>query len=1191
MEVSPEDHIASTLVKLTAHTGGTICAPMISRNNIQGSVTVNINNIYRETSCNSTSTVPDAGSPVASALTEEYIVSCGLTHKSDLEKKFRNINEGISHQGTSTLLNKIYTELYVTEGGSGEVNNEHEIRQIEIKSKRQTTQETPINCNNIFKPSTGKDKYIRTVLTRGVAGIGKTVSVQKFILDWVEGKANQDILLMFPLSFRELNLIKEKTLSLLDLLHNFFPKLKQFRLIDLINCADFKLMFIFDGLDECRLPINLVKNTILSDASEPASVDVLLTNLIKGNLLPSALLWITSRPAAANQILLQYINQVTEIRGFSDPQKEEYFRKRISDESLAEQIITHIKSSRSLYIMCHIPVFCWIAATVLERKLSEAESGDIPKTLTQMFIHFLIFQIKHSSQKYEGKCDIDPHLTKERVLALGELAFQHLESGDLIFYEEDLRLCGTDVKDLLVYSGVCTQIFREEFGLHLEKVFSFVHLSVQEFLAALFAFYSFMTGKGNVLLKRASGFLNIFKKPQLFDFLRCAVDKALESKNGHLDLFLRFLLGLSLESNQNPLRGLLPQSGNISPKNDQIVNYIKKMIRENSSPEKSINLFHCLNELNDHSLVQEVQTYLRKGDDSCLNGVKLSPDQWSALVFVLLNSEEELDEFDLGKYHSSEECLLRLLPVVKASRKAVLRCCNLTEKGCAALASTFNSNSSCLRELDLSNNELQDSGVKKLCAGMKNPHCKLEALRLCNSIKEEGCVALVKALKSNPSYLRELNLNYNNLGESGVKELSDLLEDLHCKLKKLHLEDCSITEERCASLVKALKSNPSHLKELNLNHNKPGESGAEGLCKLLKDSECRLEKLQLHDCGITEESCEALVKALKSNPSHLRELNMSWNKLTKLGVIELSDLLKDPQCKLKKLQLEGCSITEKGCVALVQALKSNPSHLRGLTLNYCKPGESGVKEISDLLKDPQCKLEKLLLEGCSVAEEGCVSLLLALKSNPSHLKELSLSLNKTGDSGVKEISDLLKVPHCKLEKLQLWSCYLTEKSCAVLASALMSTCLKELDLSNNELQDSGVKKLSVGLENPECKLETLRLWGCELTGKSCAALASVLSKNNSSLKELDLKNNKLQDSGAKELSVGLKNLHCKLEKLGLSNCSIRGEGCAALVRALNSNPSHLKELNLTLNIPGELAKKLLSDLLRNPHCKLEKLNL
>ncbi|MCI4374938.1 hypothetical protein PGIGA_G00012250 [Pangasianodon gigas] len=316
--------------------------------------------------------------------------------------------------------------------------------------------------------------------------------------------------------------------------------------------------------------------------------------------------------------------------------------------------------------MCHIPVFCWISATVLERMLGEAESGEIPKTLTQMFTHFLIFQIKHKDQKYHQKCNPDPQKTRESVLALGKLAFQQLEKGNLIFYEEDLRECGIDVREVSVYSGVCTQIFREEFGLHLGKVFSFVHLSVQEFLAALYEFLSFIN-KNNATHQTWFG---LFTKSNMSDFLRSAVDKALQSENGHLDLFLRFLLGLSLESNQTLLRGLMPQTGSSSHFKQETVEYIKEKIRENPSPEKSINLFHCLNELNDHSLVQEVQHYLNRGDYSRLSGVSLSPAQWSALVFVLLNSDENLDEFNLSKYHRSEKCLLRLLPVVKASRKA-----------------------------------------------------------------------------------------------------------------------------------------------------------------------------------------------------------------------------------------------------------------------------------------------------------------------------------------------------------------------------------------------------------------------------------------------------------------------------------------------------------------------------------------
>ncbi|XP_073721919.1 protein NLRC3 isoform X2 [Misgurnus anguillicaudatus] len=698
------------------------------------------------------------------------------TFRSNLRKKFECLYEVTSNKRNPTLLNEIYTELYITESESGEISNEHEVRQIETQSRRTTTEETPIKCNDIFKPLPEQDKHIRSVLTKGVAGIGKTVSVQKFILDWAEEKENQDVHLIFPLPFREINLMKDKTLSLLDLLHLFFPQTKEMEIFS----DEYKVLFIFDGLDECRLSLDFHSSVRLCDVNESTSVDVMLTNLIKGNLFPSSLIWITSRPAAADLIPSECVDRVTEVRGFTDPQKEEYFRKRITDESLSDQIISHLKSSRSLYIMCHIPVFCWISVTVLERMLSEAERREIPKTLTQMYTHFLIIQtnIKHHKD-YEKK-------DEDMIFKLGKLAFEQLVKGNVIFYDEDLRECGIDVAEASVYSGLCTQIFREEFGLYQGKVYCFVHLSIQEHLAALYAHISF-TNNNRYVFKpgRFSKIMEIVKpksseQPSLSELHQRAVNEALQSKNGHLDLFLRFLLGLSLESNQILLQDLLTQMRRCSYKKEKTVKYIKRKMNENLSPEKSINLIHCLNELGDDSLLQEIQRYVKYGS---VGWTKLSSSQWAALVFVLLTSEKNLDELDIkpfiGDENTAEEILVKLLPVIKETKKLQLWGFIITAEGDAALTS----NPLHVKKL---NNNVGDSDVKLISDVLKNPDCKLQKMELerCN-ITDEGCVALTSALRSNPSHLTHLNLTGNNLRDSGVKLISDVLKNPDCKLKIL----------------------------------------------------------------------------------------------------------------------------------------------------------------------------------------------------------------------------------------------------------------------------------------------------------------------------------------------------------------------------------------------------------------------
>ncbi|XP_053734573.1 NACHT, LRR and PYD domains-containing protein 12-like isoform X1 [Synchiropus splendidus] len=821
---------------------------------------------------------------------------CRRQLQKSLQKKVQRVFEGIPKVGNPAPLNQIYTELYITEGSTDQVNEEHEVRHVETVFRKPSRPERTIRQEDLFR-SSAEGIRPRCVLTKGVAGIGKTLLTQKLTLDWAEDKAHQNFQLLFPFTFRELNLLSEKKLSLVELVHLFFPEAK---VSGLSSIEGVQVLFILDGLDECRLPLDF-NSRVLTAATESTSVDVLLTNLIRGKLLPSAQLWMTTRPAAANQIPPECVDMVTEVRGFTNLQKEEYFGKRFRDEEQTT-IISHIRSSRSLHIMCHIPIFCWITATVLEDMLKSRESGVLPKTLTEMYIHFLVVQAKVKKLKYNGRAGTDavwdPE-SRKMMGSLGKLAFEQLQRGNLIFYESDLTECDIDVEAASKYSGVFTQIFREERGLYQDKVYCFVHLSVQEFLAALHAHQTFSDHGVNLLgPKQTFQWLQYLGwKPPPSRFYLTAIEKALESQNGHLDLFLRFLLGLSLQQNQTLLRGLVAERHSWSKKYS--AQLIKKKLNENASPERIINLFHCLNEVEDTSLVEEVQQQLWSGH---LSSGQLSPAQWSALAFILLSSQDNLEVFDLNKYAASEEVLLRLLPVVKVSQKVRLRSCRLTRRSCPHLTSILSSPTSTLTMLDLSNNSLQDSGVKLLSRGLTSSHCQLKILRLRMCDLTDKSAPLVSSVLSSPSsMMQELDLSFNNLQDSGVDSLSAGLKSPDCCLETLRLQGCGLSMRSCG-LLSVVFSSPSRLTELDLSENDLEDCGVSFLCVGLKSPHCHLETLRLSGCLISADGCPPLAKALRANPSHLRHLDLSYNDPGGPGLKALRAGLKREDWRLETLR-------------------------------------------------------------------------------------------------------------------------------------------------------------------------------------------------------------------------------------------------------------------------------------------------
>ncbi|XP_078266270.1 NACHT, LRR and PYD domains-containing protein 12-like [Rhinoraja longicauda] len=871
----------------------------------------------------------------------------------------------------------------------------------------------PLSCSEILKPANRGDRLLRTTITKGIAGIGKTACVEKLIYDWAAGSilSEFDFIFMFP--FNKLNMLPHKALSLVQLIQFCYPHMQSCK--EMFSSTSIKCLYIFDGLDESRQTLDFENQLACYDECEPRSLKSLLSNLIRGNIHPSSSVWITTRPAAVGQIPPCFIDRLTEIQGFREHEEVEYFRKKYENGHLAEKMISVVKNESSLSLLCHLPAFCSVISSYLEDALKSfphhEPSGYMPIAITPVFNKFLAHALSHQQcrQAYlRGAKQTLAGMMKSKqshIMALGKLSFDLLRGQTYKFGENVLKTYNVDVS--MVESGFCRE-FGKENGNNAEKIFSFVHAALQEYFAALHVFLSFNNTKYNPFTTSTKAkVLHRHEKPSYFHVLKRACKEAIKSSSGHLDLFLRFLCGLGTKTTQQSLNGLMTSCEIQHDEVTRIIQFLKQKLQKDIPPEKCLTLLLCLIELDDNSLVVQFSRMLATGTAPYQT---LSPHDCSALALVLQMSDQKSETFNLSECKITSIGLRRLAPVLPS-----------------------------FTSLTMNGSNLGDSGVKVLSEVIKSPGCKLLNLELeRNDLTHRCCEALAIIVSSN-RMLRNVNLCDNHLGDKGICLLSTALKNTECRMQSLNLSNNDLSTGSWEELASVLVANRT-LQELNVSSNRMGEAGLRILSVALKDSRCRLQKLGL-------------------NNTSTFDFGMMGSYSEETGVEVLCDVLRSPNCTLTCLELASNNLTQKNYKELTSALRVNRTLTR-LDLSSNVIQDTGLNALSMALMDPSCSLQSLQLSDTKLTPTCCEKLANVLVTNQT-LRELDLSMNILGDSGIQALSIALKNPRCQLETLRLQQTSLTNGCCYKLMAALSTTqTIAHLDLSENSFTDCSIRSIS-----------------------------------------------------------------------------------------------------------------------------------
>ena len=1008
-----------------------------------------------------------------------------------------------SHTISNAKTDEIFTNLLIQHGRKALIRHDDEETYFSRREKLEyygKVSGTPVKYSSeIFLGMIDDQESANSILVVGKAGIGKSLFCQKVIRDWANNELFQarenneipNLKFVYLLTFRQLNLLKKKHLTLREIL-NFSLVLNS---KCNINDSTFEyianhpkeVMIILDGYDEYSQKSNIAGNLeeqYPNDARRKMPVAALCSKLIKGKILKGAIVMITSRPDESDKLGGICFKHYVEIAGFSSKQVKRYIEKYFKkNENMKNAVLKHVMNNGDLVSLAHIPMLCYLLCFEMEYTLTESENpDDLPVSTTDVYTKLVdIFELKHCAESEYRQKEIPeqfkaPPVIKNTLDKLSKLAAKLLVKRKPTFDESEIEgdFEAEEVHKLkgsgLLY---CGQPFRTAL-ITTTKHFSFTHLTVQEFLAARW-----------------------FVKENCVPYAKFS------------NMFFQFMAGvLSSEGDEELMEKLL------------------------DSPVMNLNLkMKCLKEYQSKEFAKkfiknDVQLFCNS--DGVMAFANLSDEDYFGVSFVL-DIISELNKEEGG------EARLKFSDKFVTVRKLELEKSRLTLSGMQRLFNSLNNEHCLVSELKLLNItltdecdeyddvidrllwklttlslqrvEITDAIVTRLCKALQHPSCKLTTLNLKkNDITDTGVARLSEVLQHPSCKLTTLNLKKIDITDTDAASLCEALQHASCKLTALDLG--YITDTDVASLSEALQHPSCKLTTLNLKSTDISNNSVSRQNEASQYPSCNLTTEEFLYIGITDISAASLCKALQYPSCKLTVLNLKSTYITDTGVASLSEALKHPSCKLTTLNLKLEEITDFGVASLCKALQHPSCKLTSVILNLkCNViTDIGVASLCEALQHPSCKLTTLDLRYIEITNISAASLCKALQYPSCKLTTLNLKKSFITDTGVASLSEALQHPSCKLTTLDLWLCRVT---------------------------DIGFASLREALKHPRCKLTTLTLQGHYITDASVACLCEALQHSSYKLTTLNLPFDFISDTGVASLREAFQYPSCKLTTLNL----------------------------------------------------------